>query len=344
LQLKSARRRKISFKGIPVGITGIGSYVPGRVLTNQELEQSVDTSDEWIRTRTGIVERRLTEDGVTTSDLAYEASTRALLDAGMKPEDIDLIIVATASPDMIFPSTACILQKKLGVFGIPAFDVAAACAGFVFGLSVAEQYVASGTYNRVLFVGSDALTHFVNWKDRNTCVLFGDGAGAVILERTEPGYGILSCSLACDGSGADLLEIPAGGANLPGTENSVKNGLHYIRMNGNEVFKFAVRAIPEISKAALDQARLGVDDVDYFIPHQANSRIINTAAAKLGIKPEKVVCNIDRYGNTSTASIPLALDEVWRRGELDKGKIVLLVGFGAGLTWGANVIRWSRRA
>ncbi len=317
--------------------------MPKRVLTNQDLEQMVDTSDQWIRTRTGIVERRVTEDGVTTSDLAYEASIRALTDAKMTPHEIDLIIVATASPDMIFPSTSCILQKKLGIVDIPAFDVSAACAGFVFGLSVAWQYVASGTYNRVLFVGSDALTHFVDWNDRNTCVLFGDGAGAVVLKRTEPGYGILSCSLACDGSGADLLEIPAGAANLPGTCESVRNGKHYIRMNGNEVFKFAVRAIPDISKTALDEAGLCVEDVDYFIPHQANSRIISTAAAKLGIRREKVVCNIDRYGNTSTASIPLALDEIWREGKLDIGKIVLLVGFGAGLTWGANVIRWSRR-
>ena len=328
---------------IPVGISGIGSYVPKRILTNHELEQMVDTSDEWIRTRTGIVERRVTEEGVTTSDLGYEASQRALVDAGITARDIDLIIVATASPDMIFPSTSCILQKKLGVTNIPAFDVSAACAGFIFGLSVAQQYVASGTYNRVLFVGSDALTHFINWEDRNTCVLFGDGAGAVVLEKTEPDYGILSCALAADGSGADLLEIPAGGANIPGSADSVKNGLHFIRMNGNEVFKFAVRAIPDICRRALNEAGLSVKDVDYFIPHQANSRIINTAAAKLGLNPEKVISNIDRYGNTSTASIPLALDEIWREGKLNKGEIVLLVGFGAGLTWGANVIRWSRR-
>lgn len=326
-----------------MGIAGLGSYVPQRVLTNLELEQMVDTSDEWIKSRTGIVERRLTEEGVTTSDLAFEASRRALQDASIKAEDIDLIIVATASPDMIFPSTSCILQKKLNVLNIPVLDVSAACAGFVFGLSVAWQYVATGTYDTVLFVGADALSHFVDWSDRNTCVLFGDGAGAVVLKKTEPGYGILSSSLCADGSGAELLEIPAGGANLPGSKESVEKGLHFIRMNGNEVFKFAVRAIPEISKHALREAGLSVDDVDYFIPHQANSRIISTAAIKLGISPEKVVTNIDKYGNTSTASIPLALDEVWRRGELKRGDILLMVGFGAGLTWGANVVRWSRR-
>ena len=326
-----------------MGIAGLGSYVPRRVLTNLELEQMVDTSDEWIKSRTGIVERRLTEEGVTTSDLAFKASRKALQDASIKAEDIDLIIVATASPDMIFPSTSCILQKKLNVLNIPALDVSAACAGFVFGLSVAWQYVATGTYSTVLFVGADALSHFVDWKDRNTCVLFGDGAGAVVLKKTEPGYGILSSALSADGSGAELLEIPAGGANLPGSKESVEKGLHFIRMNGNEVFRFAVRVIPEVSRRALKDAGLTIDDVDYFIPHQANSRIIDTAASKLGISPEKVVSNIDKYGNTSTASIPLALDEVWRRGELKRGDILLLVGFGAGLTWGANVVRWSRR-
>jgi len=328
----------------PVGIVGIGSYVPETVLTNHELEQMVDTSDEWIRTRTGIVERRLAVDGETTSDLALEASLRALKDANIRKEDIDLIIVATASPDMIFPSTACFLQQKLGLKNIPAFDVAAACSGFVFGLSVAWQYVATGTYKTVLFVGADTLTHFVNWQDRSTCVLFGDGAGAVILRETEPGYGILSCSLSSDGSGANLLKIPAGGANLPGTAESVNEGLHFIQMNGNEVFKFAVRAIPEVSERALKEAGLTVDDVDFFIPHQANSRIINTAAARLRIGADKVVTNIEKYGNTSTASIPLALDEIWQQGKLEKGSLLLLVGFGAGLTWGANIVRWSRRA
>lgn len=328
---------------LPVGIIGIGSYVPDRVLTNHDLEQIVDTTDEWIKSRTGIIERRVTDNGTTTSDLAFEASQKALSDAGMKASDIDLIIVATASPDMIFPSTSCLLQQKLGLKNTPALDVSAACAGFVFGLSVAWQYVATGTYKNVLFVGADTLTHFVNWQDRNTCVLFGDGAGAVILSKAEPGYGILSCTLASDGSGADLLKIPAGGANLPGTAESVFKGLHFIQMNGNEVFKFAVRAIPQVSKRALKAAGLTVDDVDFFIPHQANSRIISTAASRLRIDAKKVVTNIDRYGNTSTASIPLALDEIWQQGRLKKGNIVLLVGFGAGLTWGANVIRWSRR-
>jgi len=329
---------------IPVGVIGIGSYVPERILTNHELEQMVDTSDEWIKTRTGIAERRLADDGETTSDLAYEASKLALEDAGLDVKDIDLIIVATASPDMIFPSTSCILQQRLGLKNVPAFDVSAACAGFVFGLSVAYQYVASGEYKKVLFVGSDTLTHFVNWQDRNTCVLFGDGAGAVVLGKTEKGYGILSNVLASNGSGADLLKIPAGGSNITGTIESVEKGLHFIEMNGNEVFKFAVRAIPQASKQALKKAGLTVDDVDFFIPHQANSRIINTAASKLKIGPERIISNIEKYGNTSTASIPLALDEIWKEGRLKKGDILLLVGFGAGLTWGANIIRWNRRS
>lgn len=303
----------------------------------------VDTSHEWIKSRTGIIERRLAEDGVATSDLALKASLRALEDANVRAKEIDLIIVATASPDMIFPSTSCLLQQKLGLKDIPAFDVSAACAGFVFGLSVAQHYVTAETYKTVLFVGADSLTRFVDWRDRNTCVLFGDGAGAVILRETEPGYGILSSTLASDGAGADLLKIPAGGANLPGTAESVNQGLHFIQMNGNEVFKFAVRAIPEVSKRALKEAGLTIEDVDFFIPHQANSRIISTAASKLKINHEKVITNIDKYGNTSTASIPLALDEIWRKGRLKKGSILLLVGFGAGLTWGANVIRWSRR-
>lgn len=329
---------------IPVGVIGIGSYVPKRILTNYDLEQMVDTSDEWIKTRTGIEERRLANDGETTSALAYEASKRALKDAGLEAKEIDLVIVATASPDMIFPSTSCILQQRLGLKNVPAFDVSAACAGFVFGLSVAYQYVASGAYKKVLFVGSDTLTRFVNWQDRNTCVLFGDGAGAVILGKTEKGYGILSNVLASDGKGADLLKIPAGGSNIPGTIKSIEKGMHFIEMNGNEVFKFAVRAIPQASKQALKKAGLTVDDVDFFIPHQANSRIISMAASKLKISPDKIISNIDKYGNTSTASIPLALDEIWKEGRLQKGDILLLVGFGAGLTWGANIIRWNRRS
>ncbi len=334
------RGNKINSKP-PVGIVGIGSHVPERVLTNFDLEQIVDTSDEWIKTRTGIIQRRIANETMCTSDLASEAGRKALIDANVDTEDIDLIIVATASPDMIFPSTACLTQHKLGA-SCPAFDISAACTGFIYGLSVASQYIATGAFETILLIGADALTRYVNWLDRSTCILFGDGAGAVVLQRAEEGYGILANYLAADGSGSDLLKIPAGGALIPGSEKSVKAGLHHIHMSGNEVFKFAVRAISDAAKGALNLANLSIEDVDYFIPHQANKRIIETAVEKLKISPDKVVTNIHKYGNTSTASIPLALDEIWRGRKLKRGDILLFVGFGAGLTWGANVVRWSK--
>lgn len=327
---------------IPVGITGIGVSIPERVLNNYHLEEMVETSDEWIRARTGIFERRIIADDLSTSDLAQEAGLKALDDANVNPEDVELIIVATGSPDMIFPSTACLTQQKMSIENCPAFDLLAACAGFSYGLAIASSFVACGTYKTVLLIGAEAITRFVNWKDRNTCVLFGDGAGAVVLQEVEPGYGILSNYLAADGKGADLLKIPAGGAMLPANSETVKNNLHYIHMNGNEIFKFAISTLPRVARQALKKANLKVEDVDFLIPHQANQRIITSAAKKLKIDPAKVISNIESYGNTSSASIPIALHEIYREGRLKKGDIILSVGFGGGLTWGANVIRWYK--
>lgn len=323
------------------GIIGIGSSVPERVLTNSDLEKLVETSDGWIRTRTGIVERRIVGDNQTTSDLATAAGKRAIADAGIDSEEVALIVVATSSPDMIFPSTACLTQQKLGL-SCPAFDVSAACAGFVFGLSTAALYVSSGTYRTVLFIGADALTRHVDWTDRSTCVLFGDAAGAVVLQPAEEGYGVLSTYLASDGTGADILKIPAGGSALPGTLESVREHLHCVQMKGNEVFKFAVKAIPNACDEVLARAGMTISEIDHFVAHQANRRIIEAAVERLGLSPDRVAMNIDRYGNTSTASIPLVVDELYREGRLHRGHNLLLVGFGAGLTWGANIVRWSK--
>lgn len=326
---------------ISVGITGIGCFVPEKVLTNYHLGKLVDTSDDWIRSRTGIVERRVVASGKSASDLALKAAQQALTDANLTPRTIDLLIVATASPDMIWPATACLVADKLGV-NCGAFDISAACTGFVYGLSVASQFVATGTYKNVLLIGTEALTRFVDWTDRNTCVLFGDGAGAVILQEVENGYGLLGSYLAADGSGANLLKIPAGGSALPGSEATIREKLHYIKMNGNEVFKFAVFAMEQAVQEVLKKCNLKMGDIDYVIPHQANKRIIEASIGRLKIDPDKIISNIDKYGNTSTASIPLALEEIWRDGRLKRGNLVVLVGFGAGLTWGANVVRWSK--
>jgi 3-oxoacyl-[acyl-carrier-protein] synthase-3 len=327
---------------VKVGVYGLGVAVPTKVLSNQDLEKIVNTSDEWIRTRTGIKERRVIEEGKATSDLAVEAAKKALEDAAIHPSDIELLIVATASPDMIWPATACIVAHKLGLRRIPAFDIQAACAGFIFGLSIAEQYISNRNYENVLLIGSDALTRYVNWSDRSTCVLFGDGAGALVLRKSASEYGILATYLATDGAGADLLKIPAGGTLLPASSETIAQDLHYIHMNGNEVFKFAVRAIPEAAYKVLEKAKLTISDIDFFIPHQANVRIIEAAAERLKISKKKIVLNIDKYGNTSTASIPLALNELREKGHLKKGTTLLLVSFGAGFTWGATILKWSR--
>ncbi|MFC1517082.1 beta-ketoacyl-ACP synthase III [Candidatus Margulisiibacteriota bacterium] len=325
------------------GILGVGSAVPEKVMTNTDWSKLVDTTDEWIRTRTGILERRIAEEDTTTCDLATEAAKKALANAKIKAKDLDMIVVGTTTPDFpVFPSAGAVVQHKLGISEIPAFDVSAACTGFIYAMSVADQFVKTGAYKRVLVIGADTLSKYVDKTDRNVCVLFGDGAGAVVLGPVEEGYGILSSCLKTRGSGHDLLKIEHGGSKKPLTEKNIKDKKHYIKMNGKEVFKFAVSVIGEAIEEALKLADLKAEDVDWLIPHQANTRIIDAAKKRLGLSEEKVYVNISRYGNTSAASIPLAMDELAQAGRLKKGDIIATVGFGAGLTWGANVIRWSK--
>jgi 3-oxoacyl-[acyl-carrier-protein] synthase-3 len=324
----------------PVGVIGIGSYVPERVLTNADLERMVDTSDEWIVTRTGISERRIAEDGMAASDLALPAARQALEMAGVAPRDLDLIVVATVSPDMPFPATAGLVQDRLGANRAAAFDISAGCSGFIYAMAMGSQPVATGLYQRTLIIGAEALSKITDWNDRRTCVLLGDGAGAAVLAPTENGSGILSCYLRTDGSGWDALHIPAGGTRRPATEATVRDHLHYIHMNGQEVFKFAVRVMEEAISIGLKQAGITLDQVKLIVPHQANIRIIDAAAKRLNLPMDRFVCNVDRYGNTSAASIPIALDEAHREGRLQRGDYVVLVAFGAGLTWGSIVLRW----
>ncbi|MEN3184035.1 MAG: beta-ketoacyl-ACP synthase III [Atribacterota bacterium] len=322
-----------------VRILGTGSSVPEKVVTNFDLERMVETSDEWITTRTGIKERRIAAPSETTSTFALLASQKALENARVSPEELDCIIVATVTPDMLFPSTACILQHALGAKNAFAFDLEAGCTGFVYALAIAEKYLLAEGKGKALVVGAETLSKIVDWQDRATCVLFGDGAGAAVLGLDDR-PGILATYLGADGGGAHLLELPAGGSRMPASLETVNQRLHYIKMNGNEVFKFAVRVVEEASLKVLAKAQKTVDDVHLFIPHQANIRIIQSAAKRLGIPEEKIFVNVDRYGNTSAASIPIALDEALRSQRLREGDTVLLVGFGAGLTWGAALIEW----
>lgn len=326
--------------GPAAGISGLGIYVPEQVLTNFDLEQMVDTSDAWIRERTGIRERRIAAREEATSDLGLRAAREALQEAGVAPEEVDLIIVATATPDMLFPATACIIQNGLGAARAAAFDLAAGCSGFLYGLAVAAQFIANGTYRNVLVVGAEAMSRIVNWEDRTTCVLFGDGAGAALLQPVAPPRGILSVYLRADGSGGELLKLPAGGARLPASPETVRAGLHYVHMNGREVFKFAVRSMEEAALEALKRAGITPGELGCFIPHQANIRIIDAVAKRLNLPPEKVFVNVERYGNTSAASIPIALYEAVKSGKVKPGEAVLLVAFGAGLTWGGIVLRY----
>jgi len=323
-------------------LIGLGSYLPERVLSNADIEAMVDTSDEWITTRTGIRERRITAEGEATSHLAIEASRLALADAGIGPEEVDLLIVATSSPDMLFPSTACIVQAALGMT-CPAFDVNAACTGFIYGLHTAAAAIESGRARTILLVGADALSRFLDYTDRATCVLFGDGAGAVVLRAGEK-PGVLAVELGADGTGADMLKIPGGGSALPLNREVVDRNLNTIKMNGGEVYKFAVRAIPMATRRVLDASGLAVDDLTWLVPHQANQRIIATVGEALGLPPERVFSHIDHTGNTSAASIPLALTDLYTADRLRPGDNLALVGFGAGLTWGAAVIRWTKEA
>lgn len=321
-------------------ILSMGSAVPDRVLTNHDFERLVDTSDEWITTRTGIKERRVCGEDEATSDLAVAAARKALDEAGLAPTDLDLIICCTLTPDMPLPATACFVQKVLGATDVPAFDLAAACSGFVYGLSVGEQFIRTGTYRRVLVIGVDTLSHMTDYTDRRTCILFGDGAGAVVLGPTEKqGEGILYTVLHADGEGWDYIHIPAGGSRTPATQQTVEAHEHFIRMRGRDVYKFAVEKMQWLLGDCLAACDLTPDDVDLLIPHQVNTRIINSAAEKYDFPLERVYVNIDRYGNTSAASIPLAMDEAFRVGRIAPGSLVLLAAFGAGLTWAGAVIR-----
>lgn len=321
-------------------IIGIGAYLPERTLTNADLEAMVDTTDEWIRSRTGIGSRRLAADGEATSHLAAAAARAAMADAGIGPADVDFLVVGTSSPDHIFPSTAALTQTALGL-SCPGVDVMAACTSFVFALQHATVMIESGRARTVLVVGADALTRHVDFTDRRTCVLFGDGAGAVVVQASDS-PGILGIDLGTDGSGAEVLSVPAGGSAAPCTPERVAQGLHYLRMSGAEVFKFAVRVIPDTTERALAASGLRVADLDWLVPHQANSRIIDTVADRLGMPRERVVSNIERVGNTSSASIPLALNDLYTSGDLRPGDVIALVGFGAGLTWGAAIVRWTK--
>lgn len=322
-----------------VGIIGVGEYLPEKILTNADLEKMVDTSDEWITTRTGIKERHQAGAGQATSDLAFEAAQQALKNAKLKAEDLDLIIVATITPDMSFPSVASIIQDKLGAKKAAAFDLSAACAGFVYGLSTAEKFIASGSYKNALVIGAEVLSSVTDWQDRNTCVLFGDGAGAVVLSEVKKG-GIISTYLGCDGSKAGILNLPAGGSRNPATSETVRNRQHYLKMQGNELFKIAVNTMTDAAETVLKQAGMTFADVDLIIPHQANARIIFAVAKKLGIPQERVYLNIEKCGNMSSASTVTALCEAAQEGKIKKGDIILLDAFGAGLVWGACIIEW----
>lgn len=323
-----------------VGILGTGSYVPEKVLTNYDLEKMVETSDEWIVSRTGIKERRIAAREQASSDLAYEAAIKALAKARLSAEELDLIIVATVTPDHSFPSTASVLQDRLGARHAAAFDLSAACSGFLYGLVTGTQFIQNGLYKYVLVIGVETLSKITNWTDRNTCVLFGDGAGAAVIGPVEEGYGFLSFELGSDGAGGNLLKQPAGGSRLPSTSETLNEGLNYIHMSGSEVFKFAVKIMEQASIRVIEKAGLKKKEIDFMVPHQANLRIIDSALRRLDLSEDKVVINLDRYGNMSSASIPIALDEALSENKIKDGDNVILIGFGGGLTWGATVLRW----
>jgi 3-oxoacyl-[acyl-carrier-protein] synthase-3 len=324
-----------------VAIAGTGSYVPDRVLTNQDLEQMVDTTDEWIRTRTGIRERRIAADNQPTSVLAFEAAARALQAADMTVNDLDLIIVATISPDHQFPNTACYVQKQLRAENATCFSLEAACSGFVYSLQVGASLIRAGLYKNALIIGAEKLSSVVDWTDRNTCVLFGDGAGAMILSRTEPEKdALLASRLGSDGTYTDLLYVPAGGSAMPTTPETLKNRLGFLNMNGREVFKLAVNAMVNAANDVLAETGISADDIRWLVPHQANDRIIQAVGKRLNIENGRVFVNLDKYGNTSAATVPIAIDEIARGGQINPGEYLLMVAFGGGLTWGAALIRW----
>jgi 3-oxoacyl-[acyl-carrier-protein] synthase-3 len=320
-------------------ISGTGSYTPKRVLTNTELERMVATSDQWIAERTGIRERRIAAAGEACSDLGIQAAESALKAAGVSPGDLDMILVATCTGDTLLPATACLIQHRLGAGKAAACDISAACCGFVYALGIADAYIKTGM-RHVLVVGSEVMSAIIDWTDRNTCVLFGDGAGAAVLSASSDERGILSTHLRSDGSLCDLIIVPGGCSRIPPSDKMLSERLQYIKMKGNETFKVAVRTLEEVARETLAASGLNVEDVDLYVPHQANVRIIKAVAARLGLPLDKVVLNMDRYGNTSAASIPIALDEAVKDGRIKDGSLVMLGAFGAGLTWASALIRW----
>jgi 3-oxoacyl-[acyl-carrier-protein] synthase III len=323
-----------------VSIIGTGSYVPEKRLTNEDLTKIVDTSDEWITTRTGIKERRIAGKDEQTSDMATKAALNAIEQAKISREEIDLILVATATPDMLFPATACFVQKKIGAINAACLDISAACAGFLFAVEIAQQFITSHTYDTVLVIGAEKLTSITNWTDRNTCVLFGDGAGAAILQHRDGSHGVISTHIGSDAQYTDILFMPGGGSRCPITRDNADLNLNTIHMTGKEVYKQAVTAMIDAAKKALDQAGLSIDDIACVIPHQANLRIIEGIADRLGIPLEKFYVNLDRYGNTSAAAVAIALDEANRTGRIKPGDYVLMIVFGGGLTWASTIIEW----
>lgn len=333
-------RTRIDLPKRTVSIIGTGSYLPERILTNAELEKMVETSDEWIRSRTGIGERRIAAEDECTSDMAAKAAQSALENAGITADEIDLIIVATVTPDMFFPATACFVQAKIGAKRAACFDVSAACSGFLYAVEIAQQFITSQTYNTILVIGAEKLSCIVDWTDRNTCVLFGDGAGAAILRHRGGSHGVITTHMGSDGGFSDILYIPGGGCKNPLNASNADQRLHTIKMNGKETYKQAVTAMMTAAKAALSAANLTTKDLACIIPHQANMRIIEAIAERMELPIEKFMVNLDRYGNTSAAAVAIALDEAARSGRMKEGDYILLVVFGGGLTWASSVIQW----
>ena len=328
--------------GRPTTIASLDTYVPPRLLTNADLEKMVETSNDWIVQRTGIRERHIVDPGVATSDLAKEAAQKAIAKAGLTPDEIDVIVVGTVTPDMLFPSTACLVQHKIGAHRAWGFDLSAACSAFTYALTTGSQFVASGAYEHALVIGADVMSSIIDYRDRSTCVLFGDGAGAVVVSAAKPGEpAIIDFEHEIDGAGGPALKMPAGGSAHPASHETVNERLHYVKQDGGTVFKFAVRKTEEISRRLIERNRLGPDDIDLFVSHQANGRIIQAASEKLGIDPRKVIINIDRFGNTTAATIPLALNDAVCSGRLKKGSLVLLASVGAGFTVGGVLLRWG---
>lgn len=322
-------------------ITALGTYVPPKVMTNKDFEKIVETSDEWILSRTGIRERHIVGEGVATSDLAVEAAQNALTERGVDPSEIEAIVVATVTPDMLFPSTACLVQHKLGIKGVWGFDLSAACSAFVYALQAGAQFVQTGAHKKVLVIGADVMSSILDYTDRATCILFGDGAGAVLLEPSTDGSGLIDFEHEVDGSGGCSLYMPGGGSLHPSTHETVEKKMHYVHQDGQAVFKFAVKKMADVCETLLARNSVKASDIDCFIPHQANKRIIQATAERVGLRPESIIINIDRYGNTTAGTIPLAMQTAREEGRLKKGDLVLLASVGAGFTIGATLLRWT---